>query len=825
MKNRINCGITALESLTKLNKISVKTLNSFAKDNGLDLKSYKLEEDKIKTLDFPFIVYTPNHFQFVSKQEDLKGLELTGLVLTEQYLDEPEIEGESIIGETNNEPIPLIDVVIEKFCTIDGKEVPYGIPPCSGENVGEYPTQPTEVLAWKGFRPTKQDSWYGNLNDPYPEFRAFYGYTLDSTGRAIKIDYIEPLFPKDLAAQNTTYKVLQRRGKGSKLTISDLDDNQFALGWGLTKLIHEYYLLKIQNDNLFDYINILNDYTFPQGSTTSIAATYSLNLTIGATISSPTYSNNIHLGSVLSVYDNSYNPLQNEIKINYDGASYSIPVGLTLSGNNLSLLDVSGQTVSQITLNSSGSNVDVNQISFGGPTGLTSSTRLQFNTTNNNLILGFSHSITGTSSQSSIIGGFCGNIANTCYSSILGGFCGSIATASNFSSIIGGYCNNVFSDSTRSSIIGGSQQSIELSTNSIIGGGNNNSMISSNVASIIGGNVNILNNSQNSTIISSCGSNIENSNHSAVVGGQYGKIYDNSCQSFIGGGYSNRIDQCTNVSAIVSGRCNKIYSSSYSLITGGRCNKVCCLSNFSIIGGYCNTIYCQSSISTIVSGYKNTICESSSYSSIINGCQNTIRCFSTDSVIVGGCVNMIQNNSNCSSIINGTGNTISGTSNHSSIINGRQNTICDNSNYSSIINGRQNKIFGTSSHSSIIGGYKNEISDNSCYSSILGGKQNTIFGTSSHSSIIGGFKNGICNSFYSSTIGGCMNGIADSAQSVIIGGNNLLLNNKPNTVLVPTLLVSGSFSTDCGNTFGINGSFTAGANTITVCNGVIVSIV
>jgi len=64
-----------------------------------------------------------------------------------------------------------------------------------------------------------------------------------------------------------------------------------------------------------------------------------------------------------------------------------------------------------------------------------------------------------------------------------------------------------------------------------------------------------------------------------------------------------------------------------------------------------------------------------------------------------------------------------------------------------------------------------------------------------------------------------------SSQSAIIGGNNLLLNNKPNTVLVPTLLVSGSFSTDSGNTFGINGSFTAGANTITVCNGVIVSIV
>jgi hypothetical protein len=74
---------------------------------------------------------------------------------------------------------------------------------------------------------------------------------------------------------------------------------------------------------------------------------------------------------------------------------------------------------------------------------------------------------------------------------------------------------------------------------------------------------------------------------------------------------------------------------------------------------------------------------------------------------------------------------------------------------------------------------------------------------------MGGYCNTLCN---------------NSFNSSIIGGDNLTLNNKPNTVLVPNLHIAGSFSTDCGNSFGINGSFTAGANTITVCNGVIVSI-
>ena len=66
--------------------------------------------------------------------------------------------------------------------------------------------------------------------------------------------------------------------------------------------------------------------------------------------------------------------------------------------------------------------IDQNQIAIGDPSGLTSSSQFQFDILNNNLILGASHSITGTSSYSTILGGVCNSITGTSsYSTILGG--------------------------------------------------------------------------------------------------------------------------------------------------------------------------------------------------------------------------------------------------------------------------------------------------------------------------------------------------------------------------------------------------------------------
>ena len=120
-------------------------------------------------------------------------------------------------------------------------------------------------------------------------------------------------------------------------------------------------------------------------------------------------------------------------------------------------------------------------------------------------------------------------------------------------------------------------------------------------------------------------------------------------------------------------------------------------------------------------------------------------------------------------------------------------------------------------------------SNNICYSfnsSIMGGCCNILSGTLSNSSIVGGQFNYLtCYSYSSSIIGGCCNSLSGtSSNSVILGGNNLTLTGQCNTALTQHLWIAGSFSPNCGTNFGFDGSFTAGANTITVCNGVIVSI-
>ena len=85
---------------------------------------------------------------------------------------------------------------------------------------------------------------------------------------------------------------------------------------------------------------------------------------------------------------------------------------------------------------SGGVNIDDTQIGFGSTSGLTSSSQFIFDSVNNNLILGFSHSITGTTSYSIILGGR----QNTFYNNDLlqGGY-----DIKSYSTIIGGLGNEI----------------------------------------------------------------------------------------------------------------------------------------------------------------------------------------------------------------------------------------------------------------------------------------------------------------------------------------------------------------------------------------------
>jgi len=232
-------------------------------------------------------------------------------------------------------------------------------------------------------------------------------------------------------------------------------------------------------------------------------------------------------------------------------------------------------------------------------------------------------------------------------------------------------------------------------------------------------------------------------------------------------GESHSITGTSSRSVILGGQCNSFYNNELHL------GPYDVYSNSTIIGGYCNQINQMSPGSIIGGGFQNCISDISVGSGIIGGLNNFI-CYSTGSVISGGYLNCIYES-------------------RYSFLSGCYNKILS-SNYSNI-SGNCNKICEYSNYSAIQGGFCNIISCDSCMSSIIGGNKN----------IVG----------------------SQSCNSVIIGGQNLTLDMQCETVLVPNLWVSGSFSSDCGLNFGLSGNFVGIGSSFTqicVVNGMIVSI-
>lgn len=98
-----NCGLDALNKISPLKKTSVRTLIDLAEDNGLPLYAYQVPIDKLNKIPFPAIFHSENHFEYISKKEDLGKLKYTGVVLHTKKINFPEIdfyELEEIVGET-----------------------------------------------------------------------------------------------------------------------------------------------------------------------------------------------------------------------------------------------------------------------------------------------------------------------------------------------------------------------------------------------------------------------------------------------------------------------------------------------------------------------------------------------------------------------------------------------------------------------------------------------------------------------------------------------------------------------------------------------------
>ena len=219
------------------------------------------------------------------------------------------------------------------------------------------------------------------------------------------------------------------------------------------------------------------------------------------------------------------------------------------------------------------SNVDLNQISFGGPIGLTSSQVFTINTSNTTLSFGNTHTILATSSSNMVImGGHCNSITNapsnySCDSAILGGHFNSIYRSKD-STIIGGYSNSITTQSHNSSIIGSNNILSASQGTRIIG--NSNSAYCAGGSFIMG--------CSNKT----CSSNV------TILGGFCNTIYCNNLATSIIGGDRNIVgfqgSQGTNYSGMLSGRLNQMNSSRYSSMIGGTCN-IMCQSDCSVILG------------------------------------------------------------------------------------------------------------------------------------------------------------------------------------------------------------------------------------------------
>lgn len=67
-----NCGLTALRNICELKNISARTLIDTAEDNGVKLYPYKVSSGELSNIPLPAIVHSENHFDYISKKEDLK---------------------------------------------------------------------------------------------------------------------------------------------------------------------------------------------------------------------------------------------------------------------------------------------------------------------------------------------------------------------------------------------------------------------------------------------------------------------------------------------------------------------------------------------------------------------------------------------------------------------------------------------------------------------------------------------------------------------------------------------------------------------------------
>lgn len=554
------------------------------------------------------------------------------------------------------------------------------------------------------------------------------------------------------------------------------------------------------------------------------------------------------------------------------GSGNIVPADITNSfviGNNVTATESNtiyiGGTGSNIvisgTISQENIKVGLNEIGFGTGTGITSSVNLQFDSTNENLIsgdglllnstksliLGGQTHFIGTSSNSSIVGGYVNNLENSNNSLVFGylnklnginsnilGSYNSLITEGRYSSILGGQLNQITNDhptyftSNLNNIIGGDNNKItstlyntytqEIKNSLIIGGDNNtidceateasgggshniNSVILSGQGSYIGGYVVgsggvFLNNIKNTIIISASGSSAGGVLDSGIILGGFSNNLNNGNQNTIINGGLNNI-KSSNFSSTISSKSTNLYFSNSSGIILNVGSSLGHSNNTTIIGGSTHSSF-YSHKSSVLGGEQNTLFKSGN-SVILGGEQNTLSSNPTNksnSSIIGGGSSVIYNSIN-SSILGGTTNNLLN-SQFSSILGGTTNFMGTSSN-SSIVGGDSNQILNTfySDNVSIIGGNANKIKTGS-NSIIIGGSVNYI--NTSYNSITGGLFNELNQASHQSIVTGSYNTLEKSENSAIIGGNGNIITTAVGSISNSVILGGSSLSLTASNT-------------------------
>lgn len=334
-------------------------------------------------------------------------------------------------------------------------------------------------------------------------------------------------------------------------------------------------------------------------------------------------------------------------------------------------------------------------------------------------------------------------------SSIISGYKSSIfGTWSGFNTILSSECS-IINNSCFSTIASTLKSCIDaapwcyLSSNSTLWSPSNTST-TIKYSSILAG-------SNNRIIISNTFSGLQQIVSSVILAGMSNSIITNSSIS----------NQCSVGNVVISGNCNNIIGSRFSIISGFK-SEIFNGENSSIIASNFSSMTASNSI--ILNSTNSRI--SSNRSAIITSINSCI-VLPDDSSIIGS----------TGSCIFTTGETKGGLRN--SIISSNLSCIKDN-------------IAIT-----IIGGYCNYSLGS--YTSTLAGNCNTNCGK--YSTIIGGSKNLICDSMktkYSGILGGCNNCTYNfSYRNVIIASRDSKIGYSPSSTVVNSVIIGGSGLQNC----------------------------